>query len=79
MRILNDESGGKLDMVTLFFTKEELKQLIGYAKQLIENPSADHHHLSSEDYKKEITLCIYNEENVKNFSPRVQKLIIKDE
>lgn len=79
MRILDNESDKKIDSVMLFLTKTELQQLIGYATQLLEKPSADHHHLSSEDYQKEITLSIYDPENVVNFSPRVQKLICDDQ
>jgi hypothetical protein len=79
MRILDSESDKKLDSVMLFLTKTELQQLIGYATQLLERPSADHHHLTSEDYQKEITLAIYDAENVEKFSPRVQKLICKDQ
>ncbi|MBS0615696.1 MAG: hypothetical protein JSR58_03995 [Verrucomicrobia bacterium] len=78
MRIFNDEADCKLDSVTLFLTERELRQLISYARQLIERPLADHHHLSSEDYQKEITICIYNEEDSSNFSTRAQKLIKED-
>jgi hypothetical protein len=78
MRILDDELSKKLDSVTLFLTRSELKQLIGYAEQLLEKPSADHYHLSNEDYQKEITLCIYDAEKTDNLSPRIKKLILED-
>ena len=79
MRILDSDSDRKLDSVMLFLTKAELQQLIGYAKQLLANPSADHHHLSSEDYQKEITISIYDPENTENFSPRTRKLLSEDQ
>ena len=78
MRIFDSESDKKLDTVMLFLTKVELQQLIGYAKQLLETPSSDHHHLSSEDYQKEIVLCVYDPQNVEKFSSRIQSLIHKD-
>ncbi|MBX7067642.1 MAG: hypothetical protein K1X28_10470 [Parachlamydiales bacterium] len=79
MRIIDEDSDTKLDSIAIFLTRNELKQLIGYAKQLLENPSLDHHHLSSEDYKKEITICIYDPKNIKMFDERSQKLISEDE
>ncbi len=78
MRILDDKLDKKLDSVTLFLTRNELQQLIGFARQLIEKPSADHHHVSSDDYQKEITICIYDPENPGNFSPRIIKLLRDD-
>jgi len=37
-----------------------------------------HVHLSNEDYQKEITVCIYDENNLEDFHPRVIKLIKED-
>jgi len=79
MRILDDTSDKKLDNITLFLTKSELQILSGYAKQLLEKPSCDHFHLSSEDYQKEITICVYEPNNANNFNARSQKLIKEDE
>lgn len=80
MYILDEESDKKLTNVTIIFNKSELKELMGYAKQLLEEtPSSDHYHLSSEDFQKEITLCIYDSENLKMFTPRIRKLIEFDE
>ena len=79
MRILDTESDKKLDDVMVFLTKAELQQLIGGARQLLENPSCDHVHLSNEDYQKEITICLYDPKNAKNFDERSQKLIQYDE
>ena len=67
MRILDDESDKKLDNVTLFLTKEEVVQLQSYLNQLLENPKFQHFHLSSVDYQKEITICLYDEKNLENF------------
>lgn len=57
-----------------------MRQLLGYAKQLLENPqTSEHYHLSSEDYQKEITLCMYESEKIEQYTPRIQKLIKDDE
>ena len=79
MRILDDKSDKKLNSVSLFLTKNEAKHLIGYLEQLLENAKGDHSHLMSEDYQKEICICLYNPDNVENFNKRVQKLIFNDE
>jgi hypothetical protein len=79
LRILNNESDEKLDAISIFLTNAEAVQLRGYLNQLIEKPELQHSHLSSEDYKKEITVCIYDEKDLKGFHPRSIKLIEKDE
>jgi hypothetical protein len=78
LRILNDESDKKLDSVSVFLTKEEAVQLKGYLNQLLDNPKLQHSHLSSSDYTKEITICLYDEKNLKNFDQRSIRLIKED-
>ena len=78
MRILDDESDKKLDSVQIFLTQEEAMQLKTYLVNLIENPKLHHSHLSSCDYKKEITICLYDEKNLKPFNQRALKLIKED-
>lgn len=80
MYMLDDESNKRIRSLTLLLTKDEIKQLLGYARQLLEDkPSSDHYHLSTEDYQKEITLCLYEPTKIENFQPRIQKLILLDE
>ena len=80
MYILDDLKNEKLDCITLILNENEIRQLIGYANQLLENKSSsDHYHLSSEDYQKEITICMYDSGNIKQFNERIQKLIMDDE
>ena len=79
MRILDDEADKKMDNVSIFLTKEEAVQLRGYLNQLLDNPKMQHSHLSSTDYQKEITICLYNENDLEGFSKRSIKLIKEDE
>jgi hypothetical protein len=78
LRILDDEADKKLNNISVFLTKEEAVQLRSYLNQLLENPKLHHVHLSSNDYQKEITVCIYNEESLENFHSRAIKLIKED-
>lgn len=79
MRILNDKSDSKLNTVSIFLTKTEALHMVGYLEQLIEGEGGDHSHLMSEDFDKEINICLYDPKNIANFHPRVQKLIKQDE
>ena len=79
MRILDDVSNKKLDRITIFLTKEEAGFLQKYLKQIIDNPIQDHAHLSSSDYQKEITICVYDNRSIDKFGLRAKKLILEDE
>jgi hypothetical protein len=78
LRILDDDSDKKLDNASIFLTKEEAVQLRGYLNQLLDNPKLQHRHLSSTDYQKEITICLYDEKNLENLNQRSIKLIKED-
>jgi len=45
---------------------------------LTEDDLDGHYNLSNEDYSKEITLALYNENSISNFSDRCKKLIEED-
>ena len=79
MRILDDKADKSINSVSIFLTETEAIYLIGYLEQLVFEKRGDHSHLSSEDYQKEITICLYSPENVDNFHPRIKRLIAHDE
>jgi len=78
LRILDNESDNKLDNVSLYLTKEEVLQLRKYVNKLLENPQLQHVHFSSKDYQKEITICLYDENELSNFDKRSKILIRED-
>jgi len=78
MRILDEDSDKKINNVTLLLTKEEAIQLRADLNQLLANPKIHHLHCSSENYQKEITVCLYDENNLQSFHPRIIKLITED-
>jgi hypothetical protein len=78
LRILDDESDKKLDSVSIFLTREEALQLRSYLNQLLSDPKLQHSHLSSIDYQKEITICLYDEKKMESFNQRSIKLIKED-
>lgn len=79
MRILNEISNQSLKNVTLYLTLSEAQELQDSLAQIIKNPTNNHAHVSSGDYQKEITICIYDSNNLDELNERSKKLIILDE
>lgn len=78
MRILEEGNDQRLNHVKLFLTKKEAIELQGCLKNLLGEPASHHEHLSDEEYKKEITVCVYDEQRLDGFSERAKKLIKED-
>jgi len=78
LRLLNDKADKKLDNITIFLTKKEAIQLKSYLTQLLSNADEQHAHLASDDYQKEITVCLYDETDLSRLHPRAIKLIKDD-
>ncbi len=68
MRILNEADDKPMDRVTLFLINEMLADPIGH----------DHEHVSSDDYRKEVTVCIYSPDSPNQFDERSKRLILED-
>jgi hypothetical protein len=78
MRILNEDNDKPVDQMQLFLTKDEAEEMIDSLKHLLEKPNGNHSHISNEDFQKEITVCIYDEndpDNMKWFDERTTNLI----
>jgi uncharacterized protein YdhG (YjbR/CyaY superfamily) len=74
MRIYDERGKKEIDSVLLRLTKEEAKELADKVSSI--NPEkADHIHVNDLDFKREITVLIYNSENPAHFSEEVQKII----
>jgi hypothetical protein len=78
MRIHDEDHDRKLDKITVFLTKSEARELKSDLNSLLCDPAGNHRHLSSDDYRKEITVCIYDEARLEGFSERAKKLILED-
>ena len=76
MRILNLDTDKSVDEIGIYLKVDEAKELLGALSQLIEKNDLTHHiHVNDKDYKHEITLVIYDENNYKILNKRSQKLI----
>lgn len=83
MRILDFDNDKKIDRITIFFTKDEAIQMIGFLEDGLEidKPYDWHEHIYNKDYQKEITIALYDENDSKSwshFDKRSQKLIEED-
>ena len=78
MRLLDEDSDSKLGRVILYLTKAEAEELRDALNGILKNPVGNHAHVPSEDYQKEITVCIYDETLLTRFNERSIKLIKKD-
>jgi len=81
MRILNQDQDRSLSAVTFLLTQQDARQMLADIESFLdcENPEvAWHSHISSEDYKKEITVSFYEIDKLKGFAKRCEKLILEN-
>lgn len=80
MRIYNEDADEKVNKVILYLTPEEAQELKG-SLELIINNNRLHEHIPDreDDFKREITICIYKKSDLSDFDERSKKLILNDE
>jgi GGDEF domain-containing protein len=78
MRILDEISDKSLENIILYLTFSEASELRDSLDDILKKPVNNHIHISSENIQKEITVCIYDINNLKGFNKRSMDLIIKD-
>lgn len=82
MRIYDPNSDKKIEKVTLYLTPDEAQEMRDSLELLINSGNKHHHeHIPDreDDFKREITVCIYKEDNISSFDERSKKLILEDE
>ncbi|MCH9634487.1 MAG: hypothetical protein S4CHLAM7_12390 [Chlamydiae bacterium] len=82
MRIYNEDEDRKVNNVIIYLTSEEAQEMKDALDGLITSKKKlNHEHVPdrANDYNREITLCIYDEQNLEGFHPRAIKLIKEDE
>jgi hypothetical protein len=77
MRILDIETDKALSNICLYLTPAEAKDMMGRLKHLLEN-KIDHAHVDDDSYQHEVTMTIYNKENLQGYNERSKKLILED-
>jgi hypothetical protein len=79
MRILDEDNDKSLDRVTLYLTNSEASELRDALETLLTDSSNRHEHIPDAEYKKELTVCIYDQNILNQFNERSKKIITKDE
>lgn len=82
MRIYNEDTDKKINKVILYLTPDEAQELKDSLELIINNNEKYHHeHIPdrADDFKREITVCIYREDDLSGFDERSKKLILNDE
>lgn len=76
MRILDSEHDKALKNVILYLRLEEAKELMDDLARLIETKNLkDHAHINDQEYKHELTVLIYDENNLSSLDERSKRLI----
>ena len=78
MRILNELTDKSLENITLYLTMSEALKLRDGLNDLLKKPMNNHIHVSNEDFQKEVTICIYDINNLNGFDQRSVDLIKDD-
>ncbi|MBE7034163.1 MAG: hypothetical protein E7406_08070 [Ruminococcaceae bacterium] len=80
MRILDEDRNKALNNITLLLTKEEAMQILSDLDDLVNGDTkGDHYHINNNDFSKEITVALYDENKIDDFfSKRYEKLIKYD-
>ena len=78
MRILDAATDRSCDRITCFLTRSEASELRDALDALLTGPAEHHQHVPSEDFKKEITVCVYSLGDLTVFDHRSRLLIEED-
>lgn len=78
MRILNEDSDKSLDKVIIYLTMPEAKELKDSLEAIINKPLGNHSHIPDENFEKELTICIYDVNNLDGFDDRSTDLILNN-
>ena len=68
-----------LHHVLLCLTQAEAKELRDSLEAILAGTPNRHEHVPSDDYSKEITVCIYDISNLGHFDERSRRLIAADD
>ena len=75
MRILNAELDTVIHNVVIYLTRDEAKQMKDFLEQLLEEPELHHVHVNDNNYSHEVTISVYDQDNLNSFDERSKRLI----
>lgn len=78
MRILDQNSDKTVNNVILYLTYSEALELRDSLNDLLNKPLNNHTHINDESYKRELTVCIYDVNNLEGFNKKSIDAILND-
>ena len=75
MRILDEDTDRSITTIVLYLERSEAEELRDSLNLLLEDSSQRHEHVSSEDNRREVTVCIYDPDNLEGLNERSKTLI----
>lgn len=78
MRILDEQRDCSVAKATILLTRGEAEELRDSLESILANAVGNHAHAPSEDFQKEITVAVYDENIIDTFNERCQRLIRED-
>ena len=78
MRILELENRRELSELTLYLTSQEAEELQQSLVDMIRSPKGNHCHINDENFERELTVCVYQEEDLSDFDEVSKQIIIGD-
>lgn len=77
MRFLNQENGQSMNDILVLMTYQEACEIRDDLERLIlSNKMNDHSHITDAEFKHELTLSIYNENELDGYQEKIKKLIL---
>lgn len=79
MRLLDQNADRTVQRLLVLLTKAEASELRDSLELLLADSIGRHEHVPSEDYRKEITIAIYDLSSLETFDNRSRTLIVREE
>ena len=75
MRLLHEARDTALNQVSLFLTQSEGERLRDMLNSLLAEGRGAHEHLTDVEFERELTVAIYDEQELRTFHERARRLI----
>ena len=79
MHILDETTDKSLKNIVLYLTFAEALELKDSLDKIINKPFNNHFHIPDENFQKELTVCVYNVDDLSGFNERSINLIINNQ
>lgn len=75
MRILDETRDAATNRVTVFLTHSEASELQDMLEALLRGDVDQHIHVADSEFEREITIALYNDADLGQFSERARRII----